>query len=320
MRVTQQIKLYDFEPDTSNLYAEVIAGLQKPTKELPSILLYDERGSQLFDQICETEEYYPTQTELSIMQDNINEMASLIGENALLIEYGSGSSLKTQFLLDHLPHLAGYIPIDISKEFLIHVATKIAKRYPHIEVLPVCADYNQSFHLPSPTKPAMHRVAYHPSSNISHLHPHEAVAFLKRVREVCGPKGGLLIGVDLKKDPEILNRAYNTGRSTAFILNTLSHTNRRFSANFDPSYFEHQAFYNEKLGRVEVYLVSQRKHTAYLNGDLVSFKAGERIHIAYSYKYGLDEFSTLATQGGWQVKQVWTDDNQLFSIQYLTSK
>ena len=316
-----QIKLYDFEPDTNNLYQEVVAGLQKPAKELSDMLAYDERGLELFDQLCQTEDYYLTRAELSIMRKYLGEMVALIGENALLIEYGSGSSLKTRLLLDHLPHLAGYVPIDISKEHLMHVATKIAKQYAHIEVLPVCADYSQPFSLPSPTKPTMRRVAYYPGSTIGHLHPHEAVAFLAQVREKCAPNNGLLIGVDLKKETEILNRAYNdrAGIMVALGLNTLAHVNWRFEANFKLNCFEYDVYYNERLGRIEYYFVSRQEQTVDLNGESVFFRAGERIQNGYSYKYNLDEFAALAAKGGWNVKQVWTDDDQLFSVQYLTS-
>ena len=318
----QQIKLYDFEPDAGDFYQEVVAGLQKPAKELPYLLLYDERGSELFDKLCETEEYYLTRTEMSIMQKYIDEMVALIGENTLFIEYGSGSSLKTRLLLDHLPHLAGYVPIDISKEYLMQAAMKIAEEYPHLELLPVCADYEQPFSLPSPTKPVMRRVAYYPGSTIGQSHPHKAIKFLEQVREMCSPNGGLLIGVDLKKETEILNRAYNDseGAIHASGLNVLSHVNRRFKANFDLNRFEWQGYYNESLGRVEFRLVSRQEQTVDLNGEPVFFKAGKKILFACSYKYSLDEFAELAAKGGWNVEQVWTDDNQLFSVQFLTSR
>ena len=314
-----QIQLYNFEPGTSNLYQEVLAGLRKPVKEIPTVLVYDEYGSECYDKLCEAEDYYPTRTELSIMQNHIWEMVALIGEEALLVEYGSGSSFKTRLLLDHLPHLAGYIPIDISKDHLLQAATETARRYPHIEILPVCADYKQSFTLPSPTKPATHRVAYFSGSTIGLLRPHEAVTFLKQVREMCGPDGGFLIAVDLKKDIEILHRAYNDseGVGPAGILNALTHTNRKFNTNFNLNDFEYLGHYNEMLGCIEMGVVSRKKQMVNFNGELISLDASEKIHIMHSYKYSLNEFAELVARGGWQVKQVWTDENEWFSVQYL---
>lgn len=315
------MKLYDFAPATGSLYEEVLAGLRKTNKELPGTLLYDERGSQLFDRICEQPEYYLTRTELGIMQQYIGEMVALLGEDVALVEYGSGSSLKTTILLDHLPQLACYIPIDISKEHLLQAAAKLAKQYPQLEILPVCADYSQPFHLPTPSKPAARYVAYYPGSTISHFYPAEAVAFLAQVRQVCGPDSRLLIGVDLKKDAKIIEPAYNdqAGYSRAFTNNILTHINRRFGANFAPEHFAHQAFFNAQQGRVEFYLASQQLQNVYLDGEAIAFGAGERINLAYSYKYTLAEFGELAAKAGWHVARVWTDAQQLFSVQCLNA-
>ena len=317
--MSSPIKLYDFQPDTEILCEEVLAGLREPEKKLPSELLYDEQGSKLFEQFCNHQDYYLTRTELVIMQRYIGEIAALIGKRVLLIEYGSGNSQKTQILFDHLPDLAGYIPIDISKEHLIQSAKQIAAKYPDLEVLPVCADYNLPFELPSPVKPVARRVAYYPGSTIGHLHPHEAIAFLKRIKQACGSNSTLLIGVDLKKEPHILHRAYNDsdGYIAAFSLNILSHANWKFHADFNLSQFGHYSVYNEPMSRIEGYLVSLQEQTAHLNGEPIFFKSGENIHIAYSYKYSLDEFEELATKAGWKVCQVWMDEEQLFSVQYL---
>lgn len=315
------MKLYDFAPATGSLYEEVLAGLRKTHKELPGTLLYDERGSQLFDRICEQPEYYLTRTELSIMQQSIGEMATLLGEQVALVEYGSGSSLKTTILLDHLPELTCYIPIDISKEHLLQAATKLAKQYPKLEILPVCADYSLPFHLPTPSKPAARYVAYYPGSTISHFYPEEAVTFLAQVRQVCGPDSRLLIGVDLKKDAKIIEPAYNdaAGYSRAFTNNILHHINRRFGANFEPQAFVHQAFFNPSQGRVEFYLASCQPQTVRLNGETIGFQTDERINLAYSYKYSLTGFAELAAKAGWGIKRVWTDDQQLFSVQCLSA-
>lgn len=313
------MQLYDFAPTTGNLYEETINGLRRADKRLPGTLLYDERGSQIFDKICEQPEYYLTRTEQSIMQRSIDEIVALLGEGVALVEYGSGSSMKTALLLDHLPALACYIPIDISKEHLLQAANRLAKQYPHLEILPVCADYSQPFHLPTPSHAATRYVAYYPGSTISHFHPTEAVAFLAQVRTVCGPDSLLLMGVDLKKDARIIEPAYNdrAGFSRAFTDNILHHINQRFAANFDPAGFAHLAFYNPQQGRVEFYLASRQPQMVHLNGETITFAAGERINLAYSYKYSLPEFAKLATNAGWSVQQVWTDDQQLFSVQCL---
>ena len=313
------MQLYDFAPTTGNLYEETLAGLRRSDKRLPGTLLYDERGSQIFDKICEQPEYYLTRTELGIMQDSIHEIAALLGAGVALVEYGSGSSLKTAILLDHLPALACYIPIDISKKHLLNAANRLATQYPHLEILPVCADYSQPFYLPTPSQAATRYVAYYPGSTISHFHPAEAVAFLGQVRQVCGPDSRLLIGVDLKKDARIIEPAYNdrAGFSRAFTDNILHHINQRFAANFDPAGFAHLAFYNEEVGRVEFYLASRHPQVVQLNGETIPFAAGERINLAYSYKYSLPEFAELAANAGWAVQRVWTDDQHLFSVQCL---
>lgn len=315
------MQLYDFAPTTGDLYPAVIDGLHQAEKRLPGALLYDERGSQLFDRICEQPEYYLTRTELGIMQRYIGEMVDLLSAGVALVEYGSGSSLKTTILLDHLPDLACYIPIDISKEHLLQAAEKLTKQYPCLEILPVCADYSQPFHLPAPTKAAARYVAYYPGSTISHFHPAEAVAFLAQVRTVCGPDSLLLIGVDLKKDAAIIEPAYNdrAGFSRAFTNNILHHLNQRFSATFDTAGFAHQAFYNPQQGRVEFYLASHQPQMARLNGETFHFAAGERINLAYSYKYSLTEFAELAAKADWHVNRIWTDDQQLFSVQCLSA-
>ena len=216
-------------------FEEALAGLQQSQKTLPCKYFYDLRGSQLFDQICDLPEYYPTRTEAAIMADHIAEMASVFGPNSLLIEYGSGSSTKTRILLDHLPGLAGYVPMDISREHLHQTADSLALAYPNLEILPLCADYTQKFELPEATRDVKSRVVYFPGSTIGNFHRAEAAAFLCRIADVCGPGGGLLIGVDLRKSPQILELAYNDaqGVTAAFNLNLLSRMNSELGADFD---------------------------------------------------------------------------------------
>lgn len=318
--MSTSLNLHDYQPNGDNTYHEVLAGLQRVPKKLPPKLFYDERGSQLFDQICELDEYYTTRTESHITQANIDEIAAVIGSQALLIEYGSGSSAKTRILLDHLTDLAAYIPLDISKEHLLTSATELAKVYPDLEILPVSADYTADFALPSVRKPVARRVVYFPGSTIGNFETEAAINFLDHIAAVCGPDGGLLIGVDLKKEPHILHQAYNdrAGVTAAFNLNMLARLNRDLDMNFAVDQFGHYAFYNVYEGRVEMHLVSLADQTVYLNGSTIQFAEGESIWTESSYKYTPNEFAALAGRVGFEVQQVWIDEQHLFSVQYLT--
>ncbi len=299
---------------------EALAGLKNPQKTLPCKYFYDLRGSQLFDQICGLPEYYPTRTEAGIMEDNIAEMASVFGEGCLLIEYGSGSSTKTRILLDHLPHLAGYVPMDISREHLHQTADSLAAAYPHLEILPLCADYTAPFELPEATRPVQSRVVYFPGSTIGNFHRPEAAAFLRGIADVCGPGGGLLVGVDLRKSPTVLEPAYNDaqGITAEFNLNLLRRMNAELGASFDLDGFAHQAFYQEDIGRIEMHLLALKAQAVQVGGETICFEAGETIWTECSYKYSLPEFAALAGSAGFEVRQVWTDPEQKFSVQYLT--
>ncbi|HEU5377123.1 MAG TPA: L-histidine N(alpha)-methyltransferase [Ktedonobacteraceae bacterium] len=311
--------LYDFEPQQKTFREEVLQGLQDARKELPSKYFYDDIGSQLFEQICELDEYYLTRTELGIMQEHVCEIASLLGQRCLLIEYGSGSSTKTRLLLDTLQDPAGYVPIDISKEQLLRSAATLAEIYPGLEVLPVCADYTSDFVLPLPEKLVSQRVVYFPGSTIGNFDREPARAFLRHLARVC-QGGGLLIGVDLKKDFNILHRAYNDsqGLTAQFNKNLLVRMNQELGANFQLQHFGHYAFYNPAQSRVEMHLVSLKNQTVTIGEMEIPFKLGESVWTESSYKYTLDEFAHLAASAGFSVRQVWTDARQLFSVQYLT--
>ena len=314
------IALHDFEPRLDSFHDEVVAGLTQDAKTLPCKFFYDERGSQLFDAICDLPEYYPTRTEMAIMRESVSEMVALLGPGCRLVEYGSGSSLKTRVLLDHAPDLASYVPVDISREHLRKSASALASAYPALEVLPVCADYTQPFALPSGRRPVQHSVVYFPGSTVGNFHPRQAQDFLTRIAALCGAGGGLLIGVDLKKSSAILEPAYNDaqGVTAAFNLNLLTRINRELGADFDLAHWRHQARYNPVQGRIEMHLVSQADQQAHIGDVTIRFHAGETIHTECSYKYSLSDFDCLAQRSGWNVQRVWTDPQQLFSVQYLT--
>ena len=312
--------LLDCAPDTATFLRESLAGLQTFEKTLPCKYFYDRRGSEFFDRICDLPEYYPTRTEAGIMQEHAGEMAALFGPDCLLIEYGSGSSTKTRILLDRLPHLAGYVPMDISREHLFATAEGLARSYPHLEILPLCADYTAEFTLPRSQRLARSRVVYFPGSTIGNFHPDQAQAFLCHVANVCGPRGGLLIGVDLKKDVAVLNAAYNdsAGVTAAFNLNLLRRMNEELGADFDLAGFRHHAYYNALAGRIEMHLMSLRSQTARLGGLQIAFEEEETILTECSYKYSLADFARLAASAGLAVRKVWTDPDEKFSVQYLT--
>lgn len=317
--MNQAFQLYDFAPDTGSVYQEVLSGLQKSPKEIDAKLTYDERGSQLFEQICRQPEYYLTRTELALMQAHGAEIADLLGKNVLLIEYGSGNSEKTRILLDHLQQAAGYVPIDISKEILLQSAAELVQRYPALAILPVCADYEVPFDLPHPVRPVSRYAVYYPGSTIGNREPQDAVAFLKRMRQLCGDNGALVIGVDLKKDPSQMKAAYNdrAGISATFNRNVLLRFNQELGADFQLDQFQHHVIYDAHKGCVVIYILSQQDQTVHLNGSAIHFHAGEKIWRAHAYKYTVEEFEQLATKAGWQVQQVWTDEQRLFSVQLL---
>src|SRR5215469_9181057 len=310
--------LYDFEPQRKTFRDEVLQGLQDARKELPSKYFYDDVGSQLFEQICELDEYYLTRTELGIMQEQMQEIVALLGPHCLLIEYGSGSSTKTRMLLDALQDPAGYVPIDIAKEQLLRSVTALKLTYPALEVLPVCADYTSDFALPTPAKPVSRRIAYFPGSTIGNFDREPAKRFLQQIAKVC-MGGGLLIGVDLKKDFNILHRAYNDSRGVTarFNLHLLERINRELDANFRLDQFGHYAFYNPGQSRVEMHLVSLSNQVVRIGEIEIAFKLGESIWTESSYKYTVEEFARLARSAGFTVERVWTDPQQFFSVQYL---
>ncbi len=301
------------------LLEDVLAGLGAPRKTLPCKYLYDAKGAQLFEEICDLEEYYPTRTELAIMEQHARTMARRVGPRALLVEYGSGSSRKTRVLLSALESPAAYVPIDISREALLASAEAIAKQYPELEVLPVIADYLVPVVLPEPGRSAARRVVYFPGSTIGNFEPADAVAFLDRVARQAGRGGGVLIGVDLKKDPAELLRAYDDSRgvTAAFNRNLLVRINRELGADFREHDFRHEARWNAQEGRVEMHLVSSEACSVRIESEEILFEAGESIHTENSYKYELDEFESLAAQAGLVRSDVWMDPAKRFSVQYF---
>ncbi len=313
------VSVYDLAPSTQQFLTEVVRGLEKSEKTIPSKFFYDKRGSQIFDEICELDEYYLTRTELDIMEQSVSQMVSCIGPETVLVEYGSGSSLKTQLLLDEFTDLAGYVPVDISQQHLEQTVEQLVSRYPELPVFPVCADFTQIFELPEIESSHRRVVCYFPGSTIGNFSPKNAIRLMRQIAELCGPDGGLLIGVDLKKHRSILEPAYSDsqGVTREFNLNLLRRVNRELDADFDVDNFQHHAIYNEKEGRMESHLVSLQDQTVCVGETEFDFPLGESIHTENSYKYDLDEFREYAELAGFGVEHVWTDEQDLFSVQYL---
>lgn len=299
---------------------EVLSGLRKTQKQLASKFFYDERGSELFEQITHLEEYYPTRTEKAILENNLEEIAKFIGPDAMLVELGSGSSRKTRLLLDKLA-LKAYIPVDISEEYLLKVVNNLRRDYPKISIIPVFADYTSYFDLPNLGGDYRRQVIFFPGSTIGNFHPRKARSFLKTIASLTDEDSRMLVGVDLKKDKEVLEAAYNDakGVTEAFNKNMLSRLNRELDADFDVDTFAHRAFYNEEKGRIEMHLVSSKNQKVRIDGADVYFKQGESIHTENSYKYSLEEFEDLVSDW-YSVEKVWTDENDYFSLQYLSKK
>lgn len=317
----QQSAAAEVGKDTAKQFrADVLRGLRGLKKKLPCKYFYDEAGSALFDQITELDEYYPTRTELGIMGQHAHEMAGLLGPCCLLIEYGSGSSVKTRLLLDHVRDPAGYVPIDVSGEHLRRTADAVSEEYPEIEVLPLCADFTRPLELPACRKRVARRVVFFPGSTLGNFTPGEAIALLRQTAALCRHGGGLLLGVDLQKDAEILEAAYNDRRgvTAAFNRNILVRINRELGADFDLDQFTHRAVYDDAKGRIEMHLVSRRDQVVRVGGARFSFVAGESIHTENSHKYSLAALAELAEAGGFSVQRIWTDERRYFCVVYLT--
>ena len=318
MNVQARIARHEPAVADAQFARDVLAGLTARPKRLPPKYFYDEAGSRLFEQITELPEYYPTRSELAILTAHAPEIARLLPENTALIEFGSGSFRKARILLDAAPTIAAYVPVDISSQMLVQEAAELARDYPRLAVLPVAADFTQSFRLP----PAVARLAhtgFFPGSTIGNFEPHDASAFLRHAGRMLGTGAILILGVDLVKDASILNAAYNdaAGVTAKFNLNLLVRINRELDGDFDLDSFSHQAFYNSERRRVEMHLASRKRQKVHVCGRPIEFRAGETIHTESSYKYTVESFGALARGSGWTPLAAWSDPQGYFSVQAL---
>jgi dimethylhistidine N-methyltransferase len=317
MMTREIIQFHDLHPTPADFEREVLAGLRRRPRSIPPKFFYDERGSQLFDAITETPEYYPTRAEIEILRARADEIAGHVGTGSLLVEPGGGSCAKVRILLEGLQPVA-YVPMDISRDHLRMAAEQVAADFPWLEVHAAHTDFTQTMALP-PTAPDAPRVAFFPGSSIGNFDPDAAVDFLAAVAELVGPGGFLLIGVDLRKEKALLDAAYDDaqGFTAAFNLNLLERINRELGADFDLAAWRHRAGYNEQAGRVEMHLLSTRDQRVTVAGEVFGFSSGETIHTENSYKYGIDEFQGLARRAGMGPVGVWTDRQGLFSVHLL---
>jgi len=298
---------------------DVIAGLSLPQKSLPPKYFYDAGGSRLFEAICRLKEYYPTRAELALTRRHIGAIARFAGVGGTLIEYGSGASTKSPLLIGALRPTA-YIPVDISDAALRKTSAKLRRRFTRLDILAVHGDFSQPLKIPM-AQAKGRRVVYFPGSTIGNLTPEEAQAFLRTTRGQVGPKGAMLVGVDLKKDANLLHAAYNDakGVTAAFNLNLLARINRELRGDFRLRQFRHYAFYNAALGRIEMHLVSLKAQTVNVGNHRFAFDTGESIHTENSYKYSIDGFRALAASAGFRGEKVWLDPRGMFSLHGLTA-
>ncbi len=298
--------------------ASVIEGLSRPRKSLPCRFFYDARGSALFEDITRLPEYYLSRTEVAILEEYANEMTDTAPEGAVLVEFGSGSSRKTEILLGSLRELAAYVPIDVSLSALSAAKLRLAGRFPGVAVRPIVGDFSHPVELPKDLVHA-HKLGFFPGSTIGNFCPDDAIRLLCVMRAMFAPGSRLIVGADLKKDACTLVRAYHDGAgvTAAFNLNLLMRINRELDGSFDLGAFRHQAIYNPREGRIEMHLVSQKHQAASVRGCRFSFRRGETIHTENSYKFSIGQFRDLARAAGWQPGRVWTDAQRLFSVHEL---
>jgi dimethylhistidine N-methyltransferase len=311
----------------SQFATDVHKGLSADAKSLPAKYFYDRRGSELFEDICRLPEYYPTRTERKILRDNAQNIARIIGPDVEVVEFGAGAAEKVRLLLDALPRPRGYLPIDISGPHLADAVAPLAKTYPGLDIRVVAGDFTTVLPLPAPLPQARARVGFFPGSTIGNFTPDEALGFLRNAAAMLRTGGpgdalggsGLLIGVDLVKDPAVLHAAYNdsAGVTAAFNLNLLQRVNRELGGSFDLDAFDHYAFYNPREHRIEMHLVSRKAQTVTVCDRRYSFAAGESIHTENSCKYTPASFRQLAEKAGFQPAAMWTDPDSLFSLHWL---
>jgi len=309
----------DRRPPDNFILEVVQRGLGSQPKRLPSWLFYDERGSELFEAICEQPEYYLTRCEIALMREHGAKIGAALGPDVRLVEYGSGHAIKTDLLLEHLTAPVAYVPVEISPEPLRQSVHRLGTRFPGVAMQPLCADFTRGLRLPIPPRAARRTVIYFPGSTIGNFEAADAAALLRKMRGEMGESGGILIGVDLKKDVSLLEAAYNdaAGVTAEFTLNMLAHVNRAIGSDFDLRRFRHRARYNPMAGRIETHILSNEDQVVRVGRQQVRFRESEAMQVEYSCKYSLEDFAAIARRAGLTVREVWLDPERMFSVHYL---
>ena len=311
--------LTDLQPQPDDITGDVLAGLARTPRRLPSKYFYDAEGSRLFEKITHQPEYYLTRVEQALLDQRLPEIAAAIGHGAHVVEYGSGSGRKTLQLLESLQDPVAYTPIEISRSMLLASTERLARAFPHIEMLPVCADFTRPVQLPEARRPARHKQVFFPGSTLGNFTHDEAVSILSAMRQTMGTRGQALVGIDLDKDTATLEAAYNdaAGVTAAFTLNLLARLNREIGSDFDLDSFRHRAAYARERGRIETFLVSQRRQTVHVAGQAFEFQPDEAMLVEYSHKYTDGGFAELAAAAGLKVVEQWNDAQDWFGLRLL---
>ncbi|MET0290394.1 MAG: L-histidine N(alpha)-methyltransferase [Pseudoxanthomonas sp.] len=314
-----RIALTDLHPQPDDIAADAIAGLSRRPKALPSKYFYDAEGSRLFEDITRLPEYYLTRTELALLEAQLPSIAQAIGPGAHVVEYGSGSGRKTELLLEHLRDPVAYTPVEISRTAVMEATVRLSQHFPQIEMLPVCADFTKALTLPTASRRAQRTVMYFPGSTLGNFANDSAQALLSGMRQTMGTGGCALIGIDLDKDPAVIEAAYNdaAGVTAAFTLNLLARLNREIGSDFDLSAFKHHAVYARERLRIETCLISQRRQTVTVSGEAFEFAEGEPMQVEYSHKYTDTSFAALVAGAGLKVTHGWNDAHDGFGLRLL---
>ena len=288
---------------------DVLAGLSRSPKSIPSKYFYDAEGSRLFEAITQLPEYYPTRTETALLERIAPEISGAIPTGGALVEFGSGASIKTRLLLQAAPQLARYVPIDISPDALEGAAADLRQDFPRLSVEPIVADFTAPVRLPDEVL-AAGRLGFFPGSTIGNFEPVEATAFLARARDALGDRAAFLVGIDLVKSPEVLIRAYDdaAGVTAAFNKNLLQRLQSELGSDVDPDAFDHAAVWNPDASRIEMHLVSRADQSFTVGDRRIAMSAGETIHTENSHKFTVDGFASLARAAGWRTGPVWTTE------------
>ncbi len=310
-----RLKFYEYKKVEENLKPELLSGLRESPKHISPKFFYDKNGSQLFDQITNLEEYYPTEKEISILRDHINEICSMIGENSALIEYGGANLRKISIILDHCKGIAYYIPIDISTIYMQSSVNRLLNQYEDLSIMAISADFTKPIRIPDIEKFSRRTILFLGSS-IGNFEPDELLHFLMNAHETIEEGDCLIIGADLRKDSAILNRAYNDnkGVTAAFNLNLITRINREFGSELSPELFQHFAGYNAEKGRIEMYLKVLDNFKTNIGGEEIVFRKNELIHTENSYKFTIEGFSDIVEKAGFKVGKVWTDEENYYSV------